>query len=192
MNSNIKFDRKHIRKGHRVLNKLKLKHAEKKMMTEINSKLYSANDVLAYFIYTNDYEAIKEICQGIGTFAHDKWLGYIDPTIWTTEEHEYLQEQFEVKINFDDIMNLYFDVDAFTKVEFIKHAGQKDVKYWVLTSCSFMDGYNDPMTSEYFDPTDTIAAKKAFEAIIVKVKQDMKMNLAYVKRQSQDILDKIK
>lgn len=190
-NPNIKFDRKDVGKGERALYKLKLKNAEKKIITEIESKLYSTKEALAYFIYTKDGISIKKLCEGIEMFARDKWMDYIDPTIWTTEEHEYLQEQFDVKIDFDD-KNLNFEVDAFTNVEFIKHPGNKDIKYWVLTSCSFMDGYNDPMTSEFFDPTDSIAAQHAFEALIVQVQQDVINNLAYVKRKTLAVLDKIK
>lgn len=186
-NKNIKFSRKNIQRGERALNKLNLKHAEDQMVEEIESKIYSANQALAYFVYNKDYESIKTLCEEIETFAHDKWLGYIDPTIWTKEEREYIQEQFKIEIksgksNYDST-NLNFDADAFTNVEFIKHEGQKEIKYWVLTSCSFMEGYNDPMTSKYFDPTDLVAAKNALDALINRVKQDIKMNIAYVQSQ---------
>lgn len=187
-NKNIKFSRKHIQRGERALNKLNLKHAEVQMVEEIESKIYSANQALSYFVYNKDYESIKTLCEEIETFAHDKWLGYIDPTIWTKEEHKYLQEQFEIEIKFDD-HNLNFDADAFTNVEFIKHEGQREIKYWVLTSCSFLEGYNDPMTSKYFDPTDLVAAKQEFKEVIIRVEQDIKMNLAYIEKQQQDLAD---
>lgn len=187
-NKGIKFSRKYIQRGNHALLKLKdtvaTTDAEHAMLDEMRTKVYSAVEALSYFMFIEDYDSLRELGKEIKQFAKEKWTDYVNPAIWTKEEHEYLQKQFNVKIDFKDF-NLDFDVDKFTHVDFFKEQGQIDVKYYALTYCPYMDGYNDPMASNYFDPENTDTARKALNALITRVNRDIEMNQTYIQRQKE-------
>lgn len=179
----IKFDRKAIHKAEKSIDIQSLVGDEGYIKGEISAKVETAIRAISSCIYRDDYEALQEIGKVMKAFATEKWSGYVSPTVLTTEEHEYLLQQFNVEIEFHE-RTLDFDVKI-SNVEFSKESRHKLIRYYAFTHCSYLDGYNDPMTSEYFDPEDTVAARKELDALIVKIKNDVQNNVDYVKKQQE-------
>lgn len=63
-------------------------NVDRRMLEEMEGKIHSEYRVITHLLLTEDYTALKEVFASIRSFAKEKWTGYVNPKVWTKEEHD--------------------------------------------------------------------------------------------------------